>query len=102
MACGCNLMFDGIQAGSLQNENEPPNLNTAPRKHQRSLSSGFGSGDRRRPVQGRSGIWALLLRAMGTGMQLVSVCDVCVFSQSDLHCGRITTWTVVWREIETG
>lgn len=53
-------------------------------------------------MQGRSGIWALLLRAMGTGMQLVSVCDVCVFSQSDLHCGRITTWTVVWREIETG
>lgn len=73
-----------------------------PREHQCSLSSGLGSGDGRRPVQDRSGIWALFLRAMGTGMRVVSVCDVCVFAQSDLHFGRITTWTVVWREIEGG
>ena len=33
-------------------------------------------------------------------MRVVSVCDVCVFAQSDLHFGRITTLTVVWREIE--
>lgn len=35
-------------------------------------------------------------------MRVVSVCDVCVFAQSDLHFGRITTLTVVWREIEGG
>ena len=53
-------------------------------------------------MQGRSRIWALFLRAMGTGMQVVSVCDVCVFAQSGLHFGRITTLTVVVREIEGG
>lgn len=53
-------------------------------------------------MQGRSGIWALFLRAMGTGMQVVFVCDVCGFAQSDIHFGRITTLMVVWKEIEGG
>lgn len=42
-------------------------------------------------MQGRSGIWALFLRAMGTGTRVVFVCDVCGFAQSDIHFGRITT-----------